>query len=88
MPRDDRKGPPSGAARREVRQAAARLQARGLVSLAMPSQRERLQEKLQDLRTQDTYDESTSCPACLEAQRRSGDVTALCLPHMQRALGF
>ena len=86
--RDDRRGPKSGTERREVRQAAARLQALGKVSLALPSQSERLSEKLQDLRTQDTYEESTACAACQAEQQRSGDAMALCLSHMQRALGF
>ena len=86
--RNDRPGPKSGTERREVRQAAARLQALGKVSVALPSQSERLQEKLQDLRTQDTYEESTACAECQAEQRRTGDATALCIAHMQRALGF
>ena len=81
-------GPKTGVQRREVRQAAARLQALGKVSLALPSQDERLQERLQSLRTEDTYGASGACPDCVALQAQSGDATALCERHLRQALGF
>lgn len=81
-------GPKTGAERRAVRQAAARLQALGKLSLSMPSQDERLQEKLQSLRTEDAYGESATCPDCAAVQAASSDATALCQPHLRQALGL
>lgn len=81
-------GPKTGAERRAVRQAAARLQALGKVNLAMPSQDERLQEKLQSLRTEDAYGASDRCEDCAAVQEASHDTTALCERHLRQALGF
>lgn len=71
-----------------MRQAAARLQALGKVTVSMPSQDERLQEKLQSLRTEDAYGESGGCPDCTATQAASHDATALCERHLKQALGF
>lgn len=71
-----------------MRQAAARLQALGKVTVSMPSPDERLQEKLQSLRTEDAYGEAGGCPDCTAAQTAGHDATALCERHLKQALGF
>jgi hypothetical protein len=54
----------------------------------MPSQDQRLQEKLQSLRTEDAYGEAGGCPDCTAAQTAGHDATALCERHLKQALGF
>jgi hypothetical protein len=74
--------------KREIRRAAARLANLGKVVVVTESQDERLRASVQDLRTQDTYEAAAACPACRAAQAQSGDASALCQPHLARALGL
>lgn len=49
---------------------------------------ERTEKLLSDLRVEDATEAAASCPACAAAQSASGDATALCRPHLQKALGL
>ena len=47
----------------------------------------RLRELVEGDRVAATLDGSAGCPDCA-AQRRTGDPTALCPPHLRRAMGL
>lgn len=74
--------------KRELRRAAARLQSLGKVVAVTEPQEERLRAAVQGLRTEDTYSAAAACPACRDAQQHSGDASALCPPHLAKAMGL
>lgn len=48
----------------------------------------RLQELDQELKNEQTYEDTDSCEACQMARTESDDPSALCDTHLQQALGF
>lgn len=49
---------------------------------------ERTEKLLSDLRVEDAAEAAAACDACAAAQQKSGDPTALCRAHLQKALGL
>ncbi len=77
----------NGGEKRQVRRAAARLSSLGRFVAAPRSPEERLRESIQDARNEDVYDAAATCPDCQEVRASTHDVTALCSPHLRRAMG-
>lgn len=49
---------------------------------------EQLQRLDQELQSERAYTEASTCNACLRAQQKTGDTSALCEEHITQALGF
>jgi hypothetical protein len=74
--------------KREARRQAARLSGLGRVAIVPRSDEERLREAKQSLRNEEAYEASAACADCEKERHKSGDATALCAPHLKRALGI
>lgn len=77
----------NGSQKRQVRRAAAQLNALGRFVAAPSSDAERLRNSLQDARNEDIYEAAAECADCQKARATAGDPTALCSPHLRRAMG-
>lgn len=77
----------NGSEKRQVRRAAARLNALGRFVAAPRSDEERIRSSLQDARTEDVYEAAAACPDCQRARLSTKDETALCSAHLLRAMG-
>lgn len=49
---------------------------------------ERTEKLLSDLRVENAREAAVDCADCAALQQKSGDTTALCRPHLQKALGL
>lgn len=49
---------------------------------------ERTEKLLSDLRVENAREAASTCAACAALQQKSGDASALCRPHLQKALGL
>lgn len=49
---------------------------------------ERTEKLMSDLRVENTREAAVDCAECAALQQKSGDTSALCRPHLQKALGL
>lgn len=49
---------------------------------------ERTEKLLSDLRVENAREAAAECAACAALQQKTGDASALCRPHLQKALGL